>query len=231
MGKWWAELLRKWLYFLILGILWLFWQLLTDELAEIVREHISEGGLIMYGVTHPYIIMPSLLILFSLYALLRSREKVKEGDKTRKARIKQGEELYSAICRFLERDRLLAEETVKRIPKQELEEFRRHTKETDIMVFLKDKEGYPPMLGELRQNDKEYFDLKEATYRLNKEFGDKKLSKNILLWIRMELARNTDLAWGRIFMIITEALGSIHLNFYTWQTLELKSNALRLKIA
>lgn len=61
------------IYILIFGILWLFWQLFTDELAGIIREHISEGGIVMYGITHPYIIMPILIILSCLFFLWRSQ--------------------------------------------------------------------------------------------------------------------------------------------------------------
>lgn len=80
MGKWSHMFLSKWPYFLSLGILWLFWQLFLDELASLIREHISGGGLIMYSAAHPYVIMPSLLILFGIYTLIQSKRKlVKEG--------------------------------------------------------------------------------------------------------------------------------------------------------
>jgi hypothetical protein len=57
--------------YIILGILWFFWQIFMDELAGLIRDHIPEGGVIMYSITHPYIIMPLLLILVSLYLLWR----------------------------------------------------------------------------------------------------------------------------------------------------------------
>ena len=60
-------------YFLILGGLWLLWELFTDEMAGLIREYISGGGVIMYGITHPNIIMPSLLILSCIYILFRKK--------------------------------------------------------------------------------------------------------------------------------------------------------------
>lgn len=75
--------MRKWpkysiWYILAVSLLWLFWQLFLDELASLAREHIPEGGMIMYSVTHPYIIMPSLIILACLFILVRSKRKTKE---------------------------------------------------------------------------------------------------------------------------------------------------------
>jgi hypothetical protein len=80
MSKWWPQLRSKTLYFIILGILWLLWELFKDELAGIIREHIAEGGVLMYGVTHPYIIMPSLLILFCIYTWFRAKRKIEIRD-------------------------------------------------------------------------------------------------------------------------------------------------------
>ncbi len=65
-------------YILAFGLLWLFWQLFLDELASLAREHIPGGGIIMYSVTHPYIIMPSLLVLACLFILVRSQMKSKK---------------------------------------------------------------------------------------------------------------------------------------------------------
>jgi hypothetical protein len=81
-GKHWFTILftkRRIIYFLIFGVLWLFWQLFTDELVEILRNRIPEGGVLMYCITHPYIIMPGLLIISCLLLLWRNSKKSKGG--------------------------------------------------------------------------------------------------------------------------------------------------------
>ena len=74
MQSWFEQIKKNWLLLAIVGTIWLFWQLFTDELAGIIREYIPEGGIIMYGITHPYIIMPILLILFGLYLYVCSKQ-------------------------------------------------------------------------------------------------------------------------------------------------------------
>lgn len=70
-------MVREWftksriLYLLAFGLLWLLWQLFTDELAETIREHISGGGVIMFIIEHPYIIMPVALLIICLFLLYR----------------------------------------------------------------------------------------------------------------------------------------------------------------
>ena len=68
MGKWLSEISRKWPYIIPFGIVWLLWQIFLDELAEIIRSHIPEGGVIMYSITHPYVIMPIVLIILGIYS-------------------------------------------------------------------------------------------------------------------------------------------------------------------
>lgn len=70
------------IYSLVLGALWLLWQLFTDELAGIIRSYIPEGGILMYGITHPYIIMPIIIIVSCLVLLKRTfKKKVEQTGK------------------------------------------------------------------------------------------------------------------------------------------------------
>jgi hypothetical protein len=78
----WEQIKKKWYVFLISGFIWLFWQLLTDEFIEKVRIYIPNGGLIIYGITHPYIIMPILLTLFSSYLFFQSKRAIKSNSDT-----------------------------------------------------------------------------------------------------------------------------------------------------
>lgn len=80
MDKWHSEISRKSPYILLFGIIWLFWQIFTDELAEIIRSHIHEGGVIMYSITHPYVIMPSLLIILGIYGFIISKRTISQND-------------------------------------------------------------------------------------------------------------------------------------------------------
>ena len=64
---------RIW-YLLVFSMLWLLWQIFTDELAGLIREHISGGGVIMWSITHPNYIMPVLLIIVCLYFLTHKKK-------------------------------------------------------------------------------------------------------------------------------------------------------------
>jgi len=214
---------KSWVF--IKHLYWLIPALFTDPFDFLER---------WFGVTFelPKYVFPTLLVVgLGLAIWLTYRElKQKESVKEKRNGIGRGVELYKVICNFLERDRWLAEETVKRLPEQEIIEFRKRTKETDIGVFLKDKEGFPPMLGELRQNDETYLKLRETAYRLNKEFGDKKLSNDILRWIRMELVRNNELAWGAYFEDYSGSAGAFISEFLNMADSRIEEQRIKVKL-
>ena len=68
--------------YLVISILWLLWQIFVDEIAEIVRSCILGGGLLMYGITHPSIIMPAILVIATLILIYWQKRQRNRGDKS-----------------------------------------------------------------------------------------------------------------------------------------------------
>ncbi|MBN1376450.1 MAG: hypothetical protein JXA01_09875, partial [Dehalococcoidia bacterium] len=122
----------------MLGLLWLLWQILTDELVGLIRDCIPEDGVIMFSITHPYIIMPILIIWVSLFLIWRRFKQ-----KTPKSEIKPiiTQNSISLVATLTEMHRRLIEiqkETKPRVNTKQLEKVTPVLLDKIELVKLKD---------------------------------------------------------------------------------------------
>ena len=80
MDKLLSQLSRKWYLLPIFGVVWSLWQIFLDELAGLAREHIPEGGVLMYTISHPQLVMPIILAITGFILFMYSKRTVSRND-------------------------------------------------------------------------------------------------------------------------------------------------------